>query len=56
MKTQDTNKRSSRFDRAIAVFKRHGGILHTAQALRAQTQTSRFFSDPRRRSIAGQGA
>ena len=35
MKTQDTNSRSSRFDRAIAVFKRHGGILHTAQALRA---------------------
>lgn len=35
MKTQDTNSRSSRFDRAIAVFKEHGGILHTAQALRA---------------------
>jgi predicted transcriptional regulator of viral defense system len=35
MKTQDTNSRGSRFDRAIAVFKEHGGILHTAQALRA---------------------
>ena len=35
MRSQDTNSHSSRFDRAVAVFKRQGGILHTAQALRA---------------------
>jgi hypothetical protein len=35
MKTQDTNSRGFRFDRAIAVFNELGGILHTAQALRA---------------------
>jgi predicted transcriptional regulator of viral defense system len=35
MKSQDTNSHGSRFDRAVAVFKKHGGILHTAQALRA---------------------
>ncbi len=27
--------RGSRFDRAVGIFKRHGGILRTAQALRA---------------------
>jgi predicted transcriptional regulator of viral defense system len=35
MKTKNTIKRGGRFDRAVAVFKEHGGILHTAQALRA---------------------
>src|SRR3972149_8777796 len=35
MKSQDTNSHGSRFDRAAAVFKKHGGILRTAQALRA---------------------
>lgn len=35
MRSQDTNSHGSRFDRAVAVFKKHGGILHTAQALRA---------------------
>ena len=35
MKSQDTNSHGSRFDRAVAVFKKHGGILRTAQALRA---------------------
>ena len=33
--TQDTDSRGSRFERAVAVFKKHGGILRTAQALRA---------------------
>ncbi len=33
--TQDTDRHRSRFERAAAVFKKHGGILRTAQALRA---------------------
>jgi len=33
--TQDTDGHDSRFDRAADVFKKHGGILRTAQALRA---------------------
>ena len=35
MKFQNTKKRGSRFDRAVGIFKEHGGILRTAQALRA---------------------
>ena len=35
MMAKDTNSHGSRFDRAIADFKNHGGILHTAQALRS---------------------
>ena len=35
MRSQGTNSRSSRFDRAAAVFNKHGGILRTMQALRA---------------------
>ena len=35
MRSRDTNRHGSRFDRAVAVFKKHGGILRTAQALRA---------------------
>ena len=35
MKPQNAKNRSSRFDRAIGIFKKHGGILRTAQALRA---------------------
>jgi predicted transcriptional regulator of viral defense system len=34
MSTQDAISRGSRFDRAVAVFNGHGGILRTAQALR----------------------
>jgi len=33
MRSQDTNSHGSRFDRAVADFKKHGGILRTAQAL-----------------------
>lgn len=33
--SQDTDRHGSRFERAAAVFKKHGGILRTAQALRA---------------------
>ena len=35
MKSQNTNSQGTRFDRAVTVFKKHGGILRTAQALRA---------------------
>ena len=34
MKSQDTKNPDSRFDKAVAVFKKNGGILRTAQALR----------------------
>ncbi len=32
MKPQSTKNRGSRFDRAVDIFKKHGGILRTAQA------------------------
>jgi predicted transcriptional regulator of viral defense system len=35
MMAKDTNSHGSRFDRAVTVFKNHGGILRTAQALRS---------------------
>lgn len=35
MKSRDTNGHGSRFDRAVGIFEKHGGILRTAQALRA---------------------
>jgi len=35
VKLRDANNQGTRFDRAAAVFKKHGSILHTAQALRA---------------------
>ena len=35
MTHKDANSHGSRFERAVAIFKRHGGILRTAQALRA---------------------
>lgn len=35
MTPQGTNSSGSRFDRAAAVFRKHGGILRTAEALRA---------------------
>ncbi len=35
MNPPDTKNRGSRFDRAVGIFKKHGGILCTAQALRA---------------------
>ena len=35
MKPQNTKNRGSRFDRAVGIFKKHGGILLTAKALRA---------------------
>lgn len=35
MRLLDTSSHGSRFDKAIAVFKKHGGILRTVQAIRA---------------------
>jgi predicted transcriptional regulator of viral defense system len=35
MKPQNTKNRGSRFHRAVGIFKKHGGILRTSQALRA---------------------
>jgi hypothetical protein len=32
---KDTNSHGFRFDRAVAVFRNHSGILRTAQALRS---------------------
>jgi len=34
MISQDANEHGSRFDRAAVIFKKHGGILRTTQALR----------------------
>ena len=39
-----TNKQGSRFDRAVAVFRKHGGILRTAQALRAGIHPSTLYT------------
>jgi len=35
MNLQKTKNRGFRFDKAVSIFKKHGGILRTAQALRA---------------------
>ena len=40
----DTNKQISRFDRAVAIFKKHGGILRTAKALRAGIHPSTLYA------------
>jgi len=39
-----TNKKDSRFDRAVAVFRQHGGILRTAQALRAGIHPNTLYT------------
>ena len=38
------NEQDSRFDRAVAIFKKHGGILRTAQALRAGIHPSTLYT------------
>ena len=38
------NKKGFRFDRAVAVFKRNGGILRTSQALRAGIHPSTLYT------------
>lgn len=44
MTAKDTNSHGSRFDRAIAVFKNHGGILRTAQALRLEIHPGTLYT------------
>jgi predicted transcriptional regulator of viral defense system len=44
MKSQDSINLVSRFDRAIAVFKKHGGILRTAHALRSDIHPGTLYS------------
>ena len=39
-----TNKQGSRFDKAVALFKQHSGILRTAQALRAGIHPSTLYT------------
>jgi predicted transcriptional regulator of viral defense system len=39
-----TNRQGSRFERAVAIFKKHGGILRTAQALRAGIHPSTLYT------------
>ncbi|MDO8692413.1 MAG: type IV toxin-antitoxin system AbiEi family antitoxin domain-containing protein [Dehalococcoidia bacterium] len=41
---QDADRHTSRFDRAAAVFKNHGGILRTAQALRAGVHPGTLYT------------
>ena len=44
MRSQAAIRHGSRFDRAVAVFKKHGGILHTAQALRADIHPGTLYA------------
>jgi len=44
MKPQNTKTRGSRFDRAVGIFKKHGGILRTAQALREGIHPGTLYS------------
>ncbi len=44
MSIQDTNTHISRFDRAVVIFNKHGGILRTAQALRAGIHPSTLYT------------
>ena len=39
-----TNRQGSRFERAVAIFKKHGGILRTTQALRAGIHPSTLYT------------
>jgi len=44
MMMQDTQRRESRFNRAIAVFEKHGGMLRTREALRAGIHPHTLYS------------
>ncbi len=44
MSTRKNYNQGSRFDRAAVVFKKHGGILRTAQAIRAGIHPSTLYS------------
>jgi predicted transcriptional regulator of viral defense system len=39
-----TNRQGSRFERAVTIFKKHGGILRTTQALRAGIHPSTLYT------------
>jgi len=58
MMAKDTNSHGSRFDRAIADFKNHGGILHTAQALRSGIHPGTLYAmrDSRVLEMVSRGA
>jgi hypothetical protein len=44
MPPRETKKQDTRFDRAVGVFKRHGGMLRTTQALRAGVHPSTLYA------------
>lgn len=44
MASQNKKKQGSRFDRAVAVFKTHGGLLRTAQALREGIHSGTLYA------------
>lgn len=44
MAVQQVNDQSTRFDRALAEFNKHGGILRTAQALRVGIHPSTLYA------------
>jgi predicted transcriptional regulator of viral defense system len=44
MSTRKNDSQGSRFDRAVVVFKKHGGILRTAQAIRAGIHPSTLYA------------
>jgi len=44
MSTRKNDSEGSRFDRAVVVFKKHGGILRTAQALRAGIHPTTLYT------------
>jgi len=44
MSTRKNDRQGSRFDRAIVVFKKHGGILRTGQAIRSGIHPSTLYS------------
>ena len=44
MSTRKNDSQDSRFDRAVVVFKEHGGILRTAQAIRAGIHPSTLYA------------
>lgn len=44
MSTSGSDNQGTRFDRAVVVFKKHGGILRTAQALRAGIHPTTLYA------------
>jgi predicted transcriptional regulator of viral defense system len=44
MLPRETKKQDTRFDRAVGVFKRHGGMLRTTHALRAGVHPSTLYA------------